>query len=62
MDMILERFLTDPTLWVLVSFVIFMVLAFVLGRRSVTGMMDAKSSAFARPSRMPKNSKTTPKS
>lgn len=32
----------DPTLWVLFSFVVFMVLAFVLGRRSVLGMMDAK--------------------
>lgn len=32
----------DPTLWVLFSFIVFMVLAFVLGRRSVLGMMDAK--------------------
>lgn len=32
----------DPTLWVLFSFIVFMALAFVLGRRSVLGMMDAK--------------------
>ena len=37
-----QYLLNDPTLWVLLSFVAFMVLAFVLGRRSVLGMMDAK--------------------
>ncbi len=37
-----QYFLEDPTLWVLLSFIAFMVLAFVLGRRSVLGMMDAK--------------------
>ncbi|MDY0028437.1 MAG: hypothetical protein RBR86_00695 [Pseudobdellovibrionaceae bacterium] len=37
-----QYFLEDPTLWVLLSFISFMVLAYVLGRRSVLGMMDAK--------------------
>jgi len=37
-----QYFLEDPTLWVLLSFIAFMVLAFLLGRRSVLGMMDAK--------------------
>lgn len=34
--------LSDPTLWLVFSFVAFMVLAFVFGRRSVLSMLDAK--------------------
>lgn len=37
-----QLFLNDPTLWVLVSFVLFTALAFFLGRKSVTGMLDDK--------------------
>lgn len=37
-----EMFMNDPTLWVLVSFVVFVVLAFVFGRGIVVGMLDAK--------------------
>ena len=34
--------LSDPTIWVVFSFVIFAALAFVFGRKSVTGMLDTQ--------------------
>jgi len=34
--------LNDPTLWLVFSFVAFMVLAFVLGRKSILAMLDSK--------------------
>lgn len=34
--------LHDPTLWLVFSFIAFMVLAFVFGRRSVLSILDAK--------------------
>lgn len=37
-----EMLLHDPTLWLVFSFGIFIVLAFILGRKSVTGMLDEK--------------------
>lgn len=33
---------SDPTFWLIFSFVAFMVLAFVFGRKSVLGILDAK--------------------
>ena len=33
---------TDPTFWLVFSFIAFMVLAFVFGRKSVLGILDAK--------------------
>ncbi|HNQ91799.1 MAG TPA: hypothetical protein PKI93_02595, partial [Alphaproteobacteria bacterium] len=37
-----EMFMNDPTLWVLVSFVIFTLLAIVFGRGILFGMLDGK--------------------
>ena len=34
--------LLDPTMWLVFSFVAFMVLAFIFGRKSVLGILDAK--------------------
>lgn len=42
MDMIKTALLNDPTLWLVFSFVAFMVLAFVFGRKSVLSMLDTK--------------------
>ena len=40
--MIKTALLNDPTLWLVFSFVAFMVLAFVFGRKSVLSMLDTK--------------------
>jgi len=38
----MNLFMSDPTIWVLVSFVIFIIGAFVFGRKTVLNMLDAK--------------------
>ncbi|MBE2192127.1 MAG: hypothetical protein IAE63_08105 [Alphaproteobacteria bacterium] len=38
----MEHLLTDPTLWVLFSFIAFTILAYVFGRHSVLGMLDTR--------------------
>lgn len=35
-------FLNDPTIWVLISFCLFVVLAFALGRKTAIGILDEK--------------------
>jgi F-type H+-transporting ATPase subunit b len=42
MDMIKTTLLNDPTLWLVFSFVAFVVLAFLFGRKSVLSMLDSK--------------------
>jgi F-type H+-transporting ATPase subunit b len=42
MDMIKTALLNDPTLWLVFSFVAFIVLAFVYGRKSVLSILDTK--------------------
>lgn len=37
-----DLFLNDPTIWVLVSFVIFVALAYMLGRKKITAMLDGR--------------------
>ena len=39
-------FMVDPTIWVLISFAIFVVLAVALGRRMILNMLDAKIAAI----------------
>lgn len=38
----MNLFMEDPTVWVLISFVIFVLLAVVFGRSTITSMLDAK--------------------
>ena len=40
--------LSDPTFWVAVSFVLFLLVAGKAGWRAVTGMLDARSAGIAR--------------
>jgi F-type H+-transporting ATPase subunit b len=42
MDMIKTALLNDPTLWLVFSFVAFVVLAFIFGRKSVLSILDTK--------------------
>jgi F-type H+-transporting ATPase subunit b len=42
----MNLFMNDPTIWVLVSFVIFVAGAIIFGRKTVIGMLDAKINAI----------------